>query len=105
MQSPCWGDAPGALITDAAVVIILGIIGWGLLIGFIATMILGGPERAREWGPMILGGLAGSFVGGTLGNLLTGDGLDLAASGFFGSIIGAVIVLGIYRAVRSRQSA
>ena len=34
----------------------------------------------------------GSFVGGLLISLLSGDGLDLRPSGIIGSIVGAVIV-------------
>ena len=40
----------------------------------------------------IVAGLVGSFVGGLLISLLSGDGLDLRASGLIGSIVGAVVV-------------
>jgi uncharacterized membrane protein YeaQ/YmgE (transglycosylase-associated protein family) len=53
----------------------------------------------------IVAGLAGSFVGGLLFNLLTGDGIDLAPSGLIGSLIGAVIVTAIWQWVRSRRTA
>jgi uncharacterized membrane protein YeaQ/YmgE (transglycosylase-associated protein family) len=42
-------------------------------------------------------GLAGSLVGGTLANVLAGDGFDLAASGIIGSILGAVLILALAR--------
>ncbi len=84
--------------------IIFGIIGWGLLVGWIATMILGGPEHERDWGPMILAGLAGSFVGGLLVSLLSGDGLALRPSGLIGSVLGAVIVIAVLRSLQHRHA-
>ena len=37
-------------------------------------------------------GIAGSFVGGLLVSLLSGDGLELRPSGIIGSIVGAILV-------------
>jgi uncharacterized membrane protein YeaQ/YmgE (transglycosylase-associated protein family) len=85
-------------------VLILGIIGFGILIGWIANAILGGGWRPEAWGPVLVAGLLGSFVGGLLLSLLMGDGFALRASGIIGSIIGAVIVLLIWRAVRGRMA-
>jgi uncharacterized membrane protein YeaQ/YmgE (transglycosylase-associated protein family) len=51
---------------------------------------------------MILG-IVGSFVGGTLAALVFGGTLDLSASGLVGSIIGAIIVLLIWRAMGGRR--
>ena len=45
-------------------------------------------------------GMIGSLVGGTTLNALTGDGFELAGSGFFGSVFGAVLVLVIARLFR-----
>jgi uncharacterized membrane protein YeaQ/YmgE (transglycosylase-associated protein family) len=53
-------------------------------------------------GTMILG-IVGSFVGGTLAALVFGGTLDLSASGLIGSIIGAIIVLLIWRAMGGRR--
>jgi uncharacterized membrane protein YeaQ/YmgE (transglycosylase-associated protein family) len=53
----------------------------------------------------LVAGLAGSFVGGLLFSLLTGDGIDLAASGLIGSVIGAVVVTAIWQWFRSRRAA
>ncbi|HET9291758.1 MAG TPA: GlsB/YeaQ/YmgE family stress response membrane protein, partial [Actinomycetes bacterium] len=41
-----------------------------------------------------------SFVGGLLISLLSGDGLALRPSGIIGSIIGAVILLAAWQAIR-----
>jgi uncharacterized membrane protein YeaQ/YmgE (transglycosylase-associated protein family) len=44
--------------------------------------------------------LAGSFVGGLLISLLSGDGLALRPSGIIGSILGAVVLLAAWQAIR-----
>jgi len=65
-----------------------------------------GPERfgLLNYAQSLIAGLVGSFVGGTLANLIAGDGLDIAPSGLIGSFVGAVIVLLIWRLVDSRKS-
>jgi uncharacterized membrane protein YeaQ/YmgE (transglycosylase-associated protein family) len=73
--------------------LLLGIIVWGLFAGWLAHLILGGRGRPSAWGPLLVAGLAGSFVGGLIGSLLAGDGLDLKPSGIIGTVLGAVIVL------------
>jgi uncharacterized membrane protein YeaQ/YmgE (transglycosylase-associated protein family) len=85
-------------------VLILGIIGFGILIGWLANAILRGGWRPDDWGPVLVAGLLGSFVGGTLLSLLLGDGFALRPSGIIGSILGAVIVLLIWRAVKGRTA-
>ena len=45
----------------------------------------------------ILLGIVGSFVGGFLINLLFRGDADIAPAGWIGSIVGAIIVLLIYR--------
>lgn len=52
-------------------------------------------------GTMILG-LAGSLVGGFLGNLIADQEFDVSAAGLLGSVVGAVIVLLIFRSMRAR---
>ncbi len=83
--------------------IILAIILLGLAAGWVAQLILG--EGGRPNAESLVAGLVGSFVGGTLANLLAGDGFDIAPSGLIGSIVGAIIVLAVWRAVgRTRQT-
>ena len=53
----------------------------------------------------IIAGLVGSFVGGLLASLLTGDGLELRPSGIIGSIVGAIIVTAIWRFAGGRSKA
>ena len=83
--------------------LILGIIVFGMAIGWVAQLILGRTKLGRRnWGEALVAGLVGSFVGGLLISLLSGDGLDLKPSGIIGSIVGAVIVLLVWGAVRGR---
>lgn len=79
----------------------------GLIAGFIARAIVPG-RQSMGIGATILLGIIGSFVGGFLGALIfrhnIQDGL-LQASGIIGSIIGAIIVLLIWMAVKGRRGA
>jgi uncharacterized membrane protein YeaQ/YmgE (transglycosylase-associated protein family) len=75
----------------------------GLLAGFIARALVPGPQPMGWLGTMVLG-VIGSFVGGTLAALLFGGTLELSASGLIGSIIGAIIVLVVWRAMGGRTS-
>ena len=83
--------------------LILFIIVWGMAVGWIAHWIVNRNEPVN-WAEALIAGLVGSFVGGLVVSLLAGDGLELRPSGFIGSILGAVIVLAILRAVRERQA-
>ena len=77
----------------------MSIIWWliiGLVAGAIARFLVPGRDPMGILGTMLLG-LAGSLVGGFLGNLILGEGLAITAAGLFGSVIGAIIVLLIYR--------
>jgi uncharacterized membrane protein YeaQ/YmgE (transglycosylase-associated protein family) len=75
----------------------------GLIAGALAKLIMPG----RDGGGMlmtILLGIAGSLVGGFLFNALgIGDGETWA--GLIGSIIGAIVLLAIYRAIARRRGA
>lgn len=82
--------------------IILGILVLGMFAGWIANLILN-RGRQPEWGLLLVAGLVGSLVGGTLGNLLTGEGFDLSFSGVIGSIVGAIIVLAVVGWWRARN--
>ena len=74
----------------------------GLIAGFVARALVPGPDPMGWLGTMFLG-VVGSFVGGTLAALVFGGTLDLSASGLVGSIIGAIIVLLIWRAMGGRR--
>jgi uncharacterized membrane protein YeaQ/YmgE (transglycosylase-associated protein family) len=78
-------------------VLILGIILFGFLIGWLAQFILGRAAYTTDWTMALVAGLGGSFVGGLLASLLAGDGLALKPSGIIGSIIGALIITAIWQ--------
>jgi uncharacterized membrane protein YeaQ/YmgE (transglycosylase-associated protein family) len=84
-------------------VLILAILGFGFLVGWLAQLVLGMGSKPN--GQSLIAGLVGSFVGGLLASLIAGDGLELRPSGLIGSFVGAVIVLLIWRAMDSRSTA
>lgn len=85
----------------------MGIIGWiviGLIAGAVARWLMPGADPMGWLGTIALG-IVGSLVGGTLLNLLFGGGLEISASGIVGSILGALIVLWVWRRMRSPSAA
>jgi uncharacterized membrane protein YeaQ/YmgE (transglycosylase-associated protein family) len=76
----------------------------GLIAGFIARALVPGPDPMGWLGTMVLG-VVGSFVGGTLAALLFGGTLDLTPSGLIGSVLGAILVLLIWRSMGGRRAA
>jgi uncharacterized membrane protein YeaQ/YmgE (transglycosylase-associated protein family) len=74
----------------------------GLSAGWAAHLIVGRGEP--NWPRLLVAGLVGSFVGGTLASLLSGDGFDIRPSGLIGSIVGAVVVLLASRALGEKQA-
>lgn len=72
----------------------------GIIAGAIARLLVPGRDSMSVMATMALG-IVGSFVGGFLGAVLFGTDFDegyFQASGLFGSIVGAIIVLLIVRA-------
>ncbi len=82
--------------------LILGLIVFGMGVGWVAQLIVGGRESV-DWGQAIVVGLAGSFVGGLLVSLIAGDGLALRPSGIIGSILGAVLLVLVVQFVTIRR--
>jgi uncharacterized membrane protein YeaQ/YmgE (transglycosylase-associated protein family) len=73
----------------------------GVLAGYLARLLVPGRDPLGFWGTVLLG-IVGSFIGGFLGYTLFGEDLDQGAlqpSGIFGSLVGAVIALLIWRAI------
>jgi uncharacterized membrane protein YeaQ/YmgE (transglycosylase-associated protein family) len=79
---------------------ILGWIIFGLIVGALAKLLMPGRDPGG-WIVTILLGIAGSFVGGFLARALLG-GADSTA-GWIGSIIGAMVLLLIYRLIIGRR--
>jgi uncharacterized membrane protein YeaQ/YmgE (transglycosylase-associated protein family) len=79
--------------------ILLFILVWGMFAGWIAQLLIA-RRQPINWAELLVAGLAGSFVGGLLSSLVSGDGLALRPSGIIGSILGAVLVLAAWQAIR-----
>ncbi len=74
----------------------------GLIAGALAKLIMPGRDGGGIFMTILLG-IAGSLLGGFLFNLLgIGDGATWA--GLIGSIIGAIVILAIYRAVAKKRA-
>lgn len=86
----------------------MGLIIWlvvGLIAGGLARALLPGPDPMSLLQTLLLG-LVGSFVGGFLFNLLgPGSIFSLRRAGLLGSILGALISLAVWRAVRNQEQA
>lgn len=72
---------------------ILMFILFGLIVGFLARAIMPGRQSMGLVATGLVG-IAGSFLGGVIGNLISGTPmLELHAAGFIGSLLGALFVL------------
>jgi uncharacterized membrane protein YeaQ/YmgE (transglycosylase-associated protein family) len=81
----------------------MNILGWilfGLVVGAIAKFLMPGRDPGG-WIVTILLGIAGSFVGGFLASMLLGR-TDQTA-GWIGSIVGAIVLLFVYRLIVGRR--
>jgi uncharacterized membrane protein YeaQ/YmgE (transglycosylase-associated protein family) len=86
------------------IMLIIGLILFGMLVGGAAQLILGKDSKGIDWSMALAAGLLGSFVGGLLSSFIAGDGLALRPSGLIGSFVGAVIVTAIWRWSRTRST-
>ncbi len=85
--------------------LIIAIILLGMLAGFAGRWIVGQLSSASfSASEAFAAGIGGSFVGGLLGSLLAGDGLEIRLSGLVGSVVGAVLILTAWGLVRGRSS-
>lgn len=83
-----------------------GIIGWivfGLIVGAVAKLLMPGRDPGGFIVTMLLG-IAGALVGGFVGRALGWYGPNDGA-GFLMSLVGAVVLLVLYRMVAGRQTA
>jgi len=85
-------------------IIVLAIV--GIIAGYVARLLVPGPDPIG-FGATLVVGVVGSFIGGFLGWALFGKDLEegaLQTSGLIGSVIGAIIVLLIYRSTYASRS-
>ena len=82
--------------------LILTILALGLAAGWFANILVGGGRP--DWGKLLIVGLVGSFIGGTIGSLIAGDGFAIHLSGILGSIIGATLLLLVMNAFTGDRS-
>ncbi len=75
----------------------------GLIIGALAKLIMPGKDPGGIIITILIG-IAGSFLGGFLGRLLGLYSADQTA-GFLMSLVGALILLGLYRFIAGRRAA
>ncbi len=83
----------------------MGLLSWmlaGLIVGAIARFLVRGPHPLGCFGTIGLG-ILGSIFGGTVLNVLSGNGLEVAPSGFLGSVFGAVLLLVLARTFGQRS--
>lgn len=74
---------------------LLSFILFGLIIGFLARAIMPGRQSMGLIKTALLG-MGGSLLGGFLGSMISNSSpTRIHAAGFIGSIVGALIVLGI----------
>jgi uncharacterized membrane protein YeaQ/YmgE (transglycosylase-associated protein family) len=85
--------------------LILGLILFGMLVGAGAQLILGRSAKGIDWAAALVAGLVGSFVGGLLISLLSGDGLQFRPSGIIGSLVGALLFTAGWQWYRRRSRA
>ncbi|MBX3262557.1 MAG: GlsB/YeaQ/YmgE family stress response membrane protein [Labilithrix sp.] len=78
---------------------------FGLIVGFLARAIMPG-KQSMGFVATALVGIAGSFLGGLVGNLISHRPLlQLHTAGFVGSLIGALVVLAIVMWAGRRRGA
>lgn len=83
---------------------LIGLVVVGLIAGAIARLLVPGDQELSI--PATIGvGIAGSFVGGFLSNLLFDVDASLQPAGILGSVVGAVIVLLVWTRVAGGQGA
>jgi uncharacterized membrane protein YeaQ/YmgE (transglycosylase-associated protein family) len=81
--------------------LILALILIGMAAGAVAERVVY-PEWKIDWTEAFVVGLAGSFLGGLVANLIAGEGFALHPAGIIGSILGAIILLAILKYFRGR---
>ncbi len=75
----------------------------GAIVGYIARLLVPGPDPMGCLGTSVLG-IAGSFVGGTLGALIFGGRFQIRNTpSLIGSVLGAILILLFRRRTYGRR--
>jgi len=83
-----------------------GVVGWiifGLIVGALAKLLMPGRDPGG-WIVTILLGIVGSMLGGFIGRSIGLYGPERGAGGLVMSIVGAVLLLAIYRLIVGRRT-
>ena len=81
---------------------LIGVAVIGLVVGALAKLIMPGKDPGGIFITMLLG-IAGAFLGTYLGRAIGHYGPDESA-GFLMSLLGALVLLGIYHLIRRRST-
>lgn len=65
---------------------------FGFIVGLLARAVLPGSQKMGIVRTTLIG-IAGSFIGGLIGNLISGDALRVHSAGWIGSIVGAILLM------------
>jgi uncharacterized membrane protein YeaQ/YmgE (transglycosylase-associated protein family) len=82
-----------------------GVLGWivfGLIVGAIAKLLMPGRDPGG-WIVTMLLGIAGALIGGSIGRALNWYGPEEGA-GFLMSLVGAIVLLALYRTLVVRRA-
>ena len=85
----------------------MGVLGWilfGLIVGILAKLIMPGRDPGGVIVTILLG-IAGALLGGWFGQLIGLYDSPEEGAGFIMALIGAIVILAIYRAVVGRRAA
>lgn len=72
---------------------IMAFIVLGMVAGWVASLVVRGEKRPRDWGLLFMVGVGGALIGGIIVNLIAGNGLQLRPAGFIGAIAVACVLL------------
>ena len=81
--------------------LILALVVIPLVAGTVANYFVGKGKGFEPW-ELFVAGIIGSFVGGLIFNLVSGNGLEIHITGLVGSTIGAIVVLAVWGWFRMR---
>ena len=81
---------------------IMAYIVFGMLAGWLASLLVRRDMHPSDWGLLFIVGVAGSLVGGIVVNLLLGQGFKLHPGGLISSIVFACLILWIVTKVQNR---